>query len=121
MTDESANRPVRLTGGGELRAFLDDHRDTGDGAGRVLVEFYTKGCGICQSIEPIVTIAARQTGVPTAVVNPGDDLSLVEEFDIRRVPTLVLFEAGEAVARYDDGYVSADELVRFVETKTPTA
>lgn len=117
MTDENANRPVRLTGSDELRAFLDEHH----GADRVLVEFYTKGCGICQSIEPIVTIAARQTGAPTAVVNPGDDLSLVEAFGIRSVPTLVLFEAGGEVARYDDGFISADELVRFVETTAATA
>lgn len=109
MTDETVNRPVRMTGGEELRAFLDEHD-------RALVEFYTKGCAICNSIEPIVGIAARQTGVPTAIVNPGDDLSLVEDFNIRSVPTLALFEDGEEVARYADGFIDAEDLVGFVET-----
>ncbi|MCT9095524.1 thioredoxin family protein [Haloarchaeobius sp. HME9146] len=102
-------RPVRLTGGDEL----DDLVSTEP---LVLVEFYTKGCGKCQSMEPILGNVARVTDATVAMVNPGDDLSLMDEFDIRSVPTLVLFRDGEPVASLADGFVPTDEVVDFVET-----
>ncbi|WP_267642208.1 thioredoxin family protein [Haloarchaeobius amylolyticus] len=101
-------RPHRLTGGAEL----DDLVATEP---LVLVEFYTKGCGKCQSMEPILGNVARVTDATVAMVNPGDDISLMDEFDIRSVPTLILFRDGEPVARLADGFVPTDEVVAFVE------
>ncbi|WP_439028645.1 thioredoxin family protein [Haloarchaeobius sp. DT45] len=102
-------RPLRLTGGEELTDLVEAEP-------LVLVEFYTKGCGKCQSMEPILGNVARVTDATVAMVNPGDDLSLMDEFDIRSVPTLVLFRDGERVATLADGFVPTDEVVSFVES-----
>ena len=83
----------------------------------VLVDFYTKGCTLCQSVEPVLGNVARATGVPVLLVNPKDDPSLVDEHDIRSVPTLALFRDGEEVGRIADGFVGAERLVEFVEDR----
>lgn len=82
----------------------------------VLVDFYTKGCTLCQSVEPVLGSVSRATEVPILLVNPKDDPSLVAEHDVRSVPTLALFREGEEVDRIADGFVGAERLVEFVES-----
>ncbi|RXK50590.1 thioredoxin family protein [Halorientalis pallida] len=109
MSEQTENRPVHLADADELDGFVADHD-------RALVEFYTEGCAICQSMEPVLSNVARATGIPVGVVNPRDDPPLVDRFRVQSVPVLVVFEDGEPVARKADGFVGADDLVGFVET-----
>ena len=113
MNDSTA-RPVRLEDGADLDRFVDAH----DVA---LVEFYTKGCPKCQAMEPVLGNVARSTPVPIGTVNPGDDLSLVDRFDIESVPALVLFRDGEPIAHVADGFLGGDEVVAFLEDHVPDA
>ena len=101
-------RPVHLADEAELEAFLSE-------SNTALVEFYTDGCGICASMEPVLGVVARETDVPVVLVNPRDDPSLIERFDVRSVPTLVLVDDGIEVARLAEGFVGADEVVAVVE------
>ena len=107
-------KPTRLETGDDLDAFLAD-RDV------ALVEFYTSGCSMCQAMEPVLGNVARATGVPVAMVNPGDDIGLVERFDIRSVPTLILFADGEEIDRRAEGFVGADAVVAMLEDGVPGA
>lgn len=107
-------RPTRLEDGADLDAFLEDH----DVA---LVELYTRGCSKCQAMEPVLGTVARATGVPVGLVNPGDDLALVERFAIESVPTLLCFENGREIARLAEGFVGADDVVAFLEANVPNA
>ena len=107
MQDTDA-APIRVDTAADLDALVDDHD-------RVLVEFFTEGCGACASMEPVLSVVARETDVPVVLVNPRDDPVLVDRFDIRSVPTLVLFERGAEVKRVADGVVGAERLVEFVE------
>jgi thioredoxin-like negative regulator of GroEL len=104
-------RPLRPADGDELDDVLAAHD-------RVLVEFYTAGCAMCGAMEPVLGSVQRATDVTVAMVNPGDDIGLVERFDVRSVPTLLLVEDGEEVARLADGFQGADSVVRFVEAHT---
>ncbi|GAB3664843.1 thioredoxin family protein [Halopiger thermotolerans] len=112
--NDAATKPVRLADGSELEAFVDRH----DVA---LVEFYTKGCPKCQAMEPVLGNVARSTGVPMGMLNPGDDLALVDRFDIESVPSLLLFRDGEPVARIADGFVGGDEVTDFLTDHAPDA
>lgn len=105
-------RPVRLADGEALEAFVAEH----DVA---LVEFYTNGCSMCQAMEPVLGNVARATDVAVGLVNPGDDIRLVERFDVRSVPTLVLFVDGEVVARKAEGFQGAAAVVEFLEAHAP--
>ena len=107
-------RPTRLEDGDDLESFVAGH-------GVALVEFYTKGCSLCQAMEPVLGNVARATDVAVGLVNPGDDIELVERFDVRSVPTLVLFRDGEAVARRAEGFQGAGAVVEFLEEHAPAA
>lgn len=112
MTDdgesERDDRPRRVDDGDELEAVVASND-------LVLAEFYTNGCALCRAIEPVLGNVARATDATVAMVNPGDDLALVSEYDVRSVPTLLLFEDGEWVARMADGFRGTEAVVEFVE------
>lgn len=93
------------------RAALDDVLAARD---RVLVMVRTEGCTICQSMAPVLDNVARATDAAVAVFNPREDLDAVAAFDVRSVPTFLLFEDGELVDRRADGFVPTAELVAFV-------
>lgn len=103
-----AEKPLRVDTGEELDAVVAEYD-------RVLAEFYTKGCTLCQSIEPVLGTVARATDVTVVMLNPETDLSLVEEYDIRSVPTLILFEDGQRVGRLAKGFQGAEEILGFIE------
>jgi thioredoxin 1 len=104
------NRPVSLSDADALDAFVAN-------ADVALVEFYTDGCGICASMEPVIGNVARGADADLAVgtVNPRDDPPLVERFDVRSVPLFVLFVDGEPVARCAEGFIPGDDLTAWVD------
>ena len=105
-----AQRPVSLADGDDLDAFLAD-------ADAALVEFYTDGCGICASMEPVIGNVARgvEADLAVGVVNPRDDPPVVERFDVRSVPLFVLFVDGEPVARRAEGFIPGEDLAAWVD------
>ncbi|UHH25649.1 thioredoxin family protein [Halobacterium noricense] len=122
-SQQNAQKPIRVADGDELRDVLASHD-------RVLVDFYTKGCSLCQAIEPVLGNVAKATGITVAMVNPGDDISLVDEWDVRSAPTLVLVEDREAsktpqadgeavdyeeVARLAEGFQGGDDIEAFLD------
>lgn len=109
--DGGARRPTDLADGAALDAFVA-------GADAALVEFYTDGCGICASMEPVLGNVARGVDVEVALVNPRDDPPLVERFDVRSVPLFVLFVDGEPVARRAEGFIPAEDLSEWVADHT---
>jgi thioredoxin 1 len=109
-TDES-DRPVQLSSERELDALCAE-------TDRVLVEFYTDGCGICSSMDPVLGNLARQVDIAVAQVNPREDPPLVERFDVRSVPLFVLVVDGSPVARLADGFVSGDDLEEWITENT---
>ena len=106
----SSDRPVSLANEPELDAFVSE-------SGVALVEFYTDGCGICRSMEPVLTNVARQLDVDVGLVNPRDDPPLVERFDVRSVPLFVLFVDGEPVDRRAEGFISGDDLTEWIDDR----
>lgn len=104
----SRGRPVRLADAGELDELVATEE-------LVLVEFFTDGCGICASMEPVLGNVARESDAVVALVNPRDDPPLVADYDVRSVPLLVLFEDGTPVARLADGFQGTEAVLSFVE------
>ncbi len=104
-------RPTHLPDETALDGFLDSH----DAA---LVEFYTEGCSMCASMEPVLGNVARATDVSVALVNPRDDPPLVDRFSVQSVPLLVLFVDGEPVARRAEGFVGTDETLSWLAEHT---
>jgi len=109
MTDSVPDeRPVTL----DARDDLDDLVASRE---RVLVMFRTTGCGICESMEPVLDGVARTTDVAVAVMNPRDDPGLVDEYDVRSVPKLLLFEDGDLVETREEGFLPVEDVTAFVD------
>jgi thioredoxin-like negative regulator of GroEL len=100
-------RPTALSDASGLDAFVDE-------ADAAVVEFYTDGCGICASMEPVLGNVARELAIAVATVNPRDDPPLVERFDVRSVPLFVLFVDSEPVARRAEGFIPGDDLSAWI-------
>jgi thioredoxin-like negative regulator of GroEL len=107
----TTTKPTRLADEAELDAFVADHD-------LALVEFYTEGCAMCAAMEPVLGNVAKATEVAVGMANPRDDPPLVDRFDVRSVPLLLLFRDGELVARKADGFQGASDVVAFLEANS---
>lgn len=106
--EDPPDRPVSLEDAEDLDAMVEMY-DT------VLVEFYTDGCGICASMEPVLGIVARESDAVVAMINPRNDPPLVDRFDVRSVPLLVVFRDGDPVQRVGDGFQPAEDVIALLE------
>ncbi|MFC4438143.1 MULTISPECIES: thioredoxin family protein [Natrialbaceae] len=112
--DDRTPKPGRLEDGADLDEFVERND-------LALVEFYTKGCERCNAMEPVLGNVARVTDVAIGLLNPGNDITLVDRFDIRSVPTLVLFEGGSETGRMAEGFQGTETVVSFVDEHAPEA
>ncbi len=74
-------------------------REVTEAAGRVLVDFWSPGCGPCRAMEPVLESAAsRHPNVKFAKMNAAENPDVAWAFNVVAVPTLVLFEGGHPIA-----------------------
>lgn len=67
----------------------------------VLVDCWAPWCGPCKSFAPVFEQAARELEprLRLAKLNTEDQQSIAARWQIRSIPTLILFRAGKEVAR----------------------
>jgi thioredoxin 1 len=82
------------------------------GDGRVLVDFYADWCAPCRMMEPAVEEVADE-GVRVVKVDIDENQRVASAYGVRSVPTLIVFEDGEAITRAV-GAKSADEIRELV-------
>ena len=83
----------------------------------VLVDFWAEWCGPCKAIAPVLEeLASEYAGrVAIAKLNVDDHRDAAEKFNIRGIPTLILFKNGEAEAT-KVGALSKSELAAFLDS-----
>ncbi len=82
----------------------------------VLVDFYADWCGPCKALAPVVETLAeeRSDRLSVAKVDIDDNPDLAVRFGIQSIPTLVVFQAGNAIGKIT-GLVSKAELERQLD------
>ena len=82
----------------------------------VLVDFWAPWCGPCKMMAPTLDRIAQQRGTTLQVgkVNTDEQPDLAGRFNIRSIPTLILFRGGREIAR-QSGAVDAATLGRWLD------
>jgi thioredoxin 1 len=82
----------------------------------VLVDFWAEWCGPCKMIGPILEEVARsyEGKIRVAKVNVDEHQATAAKFNIRSIPTLLLFKNGALIAQ-KVGAVSQSHLTAFLE------
>ncbi|MFB6319666.1 thioredoxin [Saccharicrinis sp. FJH54] len=70
-------------------------------SGKVLVDFWAPWCAPCKMVAPTLNeIAEEQKGnITIAKVNVDKQQALAQKYNIRNIPTMILFDNGKEVKR----------------------
>ena len=84
----------------------------------VIIDFWAPWCGPCKMMGPNFEQAARnyKAKVRFAKVNTEAQQSLGAHFNIRSIPTLVLFKGGKEIDRVS-GALDANQLSQWINSK----
>ncbi|SDX18237.1 Thioredoxin [Marininema mesophilum] len=66
--------------------------------------FYTPDCAQCKSAEEMVANAAKEKGEKWVKVNVKNATDLQATYQIKGVPSLIVFQGGKEVSRLDKGW-----------------
>jgi thioredoxin len=83
----------------------------------VLVDFWAPWCGPCHMMAPVLdrTADERAATLQVGKINTDEQQELAGRFNIRSIPTLILFRDGRELAR-QSGAVDGGTLTRWLDS-----
>ncbi len=89
-----AGNVLELNGENFVREVLEEE-------GPVLVDFWAPWCNPCRMMAPVLEEVSQEWAgkIKVCKINVDENMDLARKYEIQSIPTLVLFEKGEAVKR----------------------
>ena len=83
----------------------------------VLVDFYADWCGPCQTMMPILKDTKDTLGESVSIlkINIDKNQSIATRFQVRGVPTFMLYKNGKQVWR-QSGLIQKNELIQLIKS-----
>lgn len=85
----------------------------------VFVDFWAPWCGPCRVLEPVIEKLAEDykgTEVLIAKLNVDENGDTPDEFNVRSIPTIVVFKDGEFADRFIIGGLTIEKIREKMET-----
>ncbi len=81
----------------------------------VVVDFWAEWCGPCKMMAPMFAQATAQLEprVRMAKLNTEQEQNIAAQFNIRSIPTLIIFKQGKEIAR-QSGAMDSQSLIQWV-------
>lgn len=85
----------------------------------VLVDFFATWCGPCKTMSPILDEVAKQVQGKAKIIKVDVDKNqqAATAYQVRGVPTLILFKNGQQLWR-QSGVVQASDLINLINQNT---
>lgn len=82
----------------------------------VLIDFFATWCGPCQTLGPILKDVKETLGDQVSIIKIDVDKNqtLASQYNVRGVPTMILFKNGNQVWR-QSGVLSKNDLVKIIQ------
>lgn len=83
----------------------------------VLVDFFADWCGPCKMMSPILKEVKDVVGAKASIIkiNVDKNQSLATKYQVRGVPTLILFKEGKQIWR-QSGVLQKNQLIQLLES-----
>ena len=87
--------------------------------GLVLVDFWAPWCGPCRALAPTLESIAEsyKDKVKIFKMNVDDNNETAVKYNIRGIPTLILYKDGKDIATKTGGDLSKSQLAAFLDSK----
>ncbi|MCH4831065.1 MULTISPECIES: thioredoxin [Flavobacterium] len=84
----------------------------------VLIDFFATWCGPCQMLAPILKEVKEILGNEIDIIKIDVDKNqeLARKYQIRGVPTLILFQRGQPICR-QSGLLQKNEIIKMIKEK----
>jgi thioredoxin len=98
-----------------VKELIDDDFESTIKKGNWVVDFWASWCGPCMMMKPEFEAAAKELkGINLAKVDVDENNKLSGKYEIRSIPTMILFKDGKEIAR-NIGAIDKDEIISLAK------
>ena len=85
----------------------------------VLIDFYADWCGPCKTLAPILKEVKTELGENIKIIKIDVDKNqqLAAQYQVRGVPTMMLFKNGEQIWR-QSGVLQKQDIINIIKSKS---
>ena len=78
-----------------------------------ILDFWGSWCSPCKKLSPLLDELAKELDITIEKINVDENEELVEEYEIRNIPSLIFFKDGVQVKKHS-GSISKVSLIKMI-------